>query len=94
MIKSVKIGGIVYDVVETSGLFDESTKLNGHIEYQKTKIELESNMSAQCKKVILFHEILHGIMTQAGLENDEKLVEILAYGLVGVLQDNPELVTL
>lgn len=94
MIKSVKIGGIVYDVKVTPNLCSDTVRLNGHIKHDQTLIELDEAMSAQCMKVVLFHEILHGIANQAGIEDDEKMVEVLAFGIVGVLQDNPELVSL
>lgn len=87
----ISIGGIVYDVKFEDKLFCDTTKINGHIKYSTTEILVENNLSEQIKRVTVWHEIIHGILTQAAIEHEEKLVEVLAYGLTGVIQDNPEL---
>jgi hypothetical protein len=89
---TVKIGPMVYEVVEEKGLttFDGDKKLSGHIIYDSRQIRIEAQLSEQSKRQILWHEILHGILTQAGieLEDVEKSVDVLAFGIMGVLQDN------
>jgi len=93
-VKQVKIGGILYRVEYIERLLNQekAVKLNGHILYNPCLIMVESENDEQMQKITVLHEILHGILTHAGIEDDfEKQVEILAYGLFGVIQDNPDL---
>lgn len=92
-VSKVRIGGIVYDVLEVENLLDDSkaTKINGQIKYNTTEILIEKNLSEQAKEVTLWHEIIHGIIIQASMEQEEKLIEVLGYGIFGVLQDNPDI---
>ena len=90
--RHVKIGPMVYAVVEEKGLVDgdKSRKLDGHIRYNDCQIAVEAGMSPQAKRQTIWHEIVHGILTQAGYtKQGETMVDALAYGIMGVLQDNP-----
>lgn len=90
----IKIGGLDYELIEEYNLCaeDGTKRLNGHIIYDKCQIKVDQNLNQQVKAVTVWHEVLHGILTQAGVEeHDEKLIEILSYGIVQVLRDNPEL---
>lgn len=91
--KTVIIGGIVYNVAEVLRLLDDDgiKKLNGNINYTNTKINIESEMSDQRKMNTLWHEVIHGIFDHAGLEVDEKIVEVAANGICGFVQENPEM---
>lgn len=92
---AVLIGGIVYDVQYVERLIsdDKTTKLNGHILYNPCKVYVEAENDEQMQAVTVLHEILHGILTQAGRnEHEEKDVEVLAYGLFNVLRSNPSLI--
>ena len=90
----IKIGGIDYEVEEVQNLCAEDgiKRLNGHIIYDSCKIKLDAGLNPQVKNVCLWHEILHGILTHAGItDHDEAHIEALSYGLVQVLRDNLEL---
>ena len=91
--KSVKIGGIVYDIVEVERLLDADNhdKLDGQIKYNKSEISIEKNMSDQIKISTLWHEVIHGILMQADVEVEEKLITILGFAICGFVQDNKEL---
>jgi hypothetical protein len=93
--KSVKIAGIVYQVRLVTNLLDndERVKLNGCIKYGISEIQIEKKLSDQVKQVTLWHEVIHGILSQAEIEHDEKLVEVLGYGICGFIQDNPGVIT-
>ena len=94
-VRSIKIGGLSFRVEFVQRLLsdDGNTKLNGHIRYGPCLIQVEIENNEQVQKITVLHEIMHGILTQAGIEEDhEKLVEILAYGLFGVLINNPDFV--
>jgi len=94
MIESVKIGGITYPISRVDDLRDESQKLDGWIRYRPYSIQLDSGIGEQGERVVLWHEILHGILTQAGIsyeDEHESVLDALAYGISQVLQDNPVL---
>jgi hypothetical protein len=88
--KQVKIGPLLYEVTEEARVANES--LWGQIVYAEAKIELNPGMTAQHRRITLWHEVLHGMLIQGGIrEHDERILDVLAHGIVGVLQDNPEL---
>ena len=94
----VRIGPIDYDLVEVDRLLDSggTSKLSGHIKYTQTSVEIEVGLSEQAKVQTIWHEIIHGILTQSGLNeqsNDERLVEILANGVMSAVRDNAWLVS-
>lgn len=93
-IHSIKIGAITYDVMIVYRLFgDGDKKLDGQITYSMPKIELDGNLSPVMRRQVLWHEIIHGILTQAGRQSEvsEGAVDALAYGIFGVVKDNPEI---
>lgn len=87
----VKIGPIRFRVEEVKGLTDPegSHKLNGNILYNACKIRIEQEMDPQQKAVCVWHEVIHGILSLADVDHDEKIPEVLAYGIVAALEDNP-----
>ena len=88
--KSIKIGPVVYEVTVDNRVANES--MWGQIVYAESKIELNPGMSAQHRSITLWHEIIHGMLIQGGIrEHDERIMDVLAHGIVGVLKDNPEL---
>jgi hypothetical protein len=88
--QQIKIGPIVYEVSEENRVASES--MWGQIVYAESKIELNPGMNAQHRTITLWHEVLHGMLLQGGIrEHDERILDVLAHGIVGVLRDNPEL---
>lgn len=66
--------------------------IGGEIDDATCEIHLCEGMAHQRRVVVLMHEVIHGILSNAGLDDhDEQMVEALAVGLVDVLQRNPEL---
>ncbi len=90
--KSIRIGGVEYEVVYTENLRDGNNLLYGLINYDDCTISLSTTdgNSHQHQCVTLLHEILHGIRNHAGAEikNEEAVVDMFAKGLYQVLQDN------
>lgn len=100
MVRKLRIGAVLYIVRLISDLHyvdAEGRKrgLNGHILHDTGEIKIEVGNCVDVQVVTLWHEALHGILTVAG-HNDqpEGLIEPLAYGLVALIRDNPELITL
>lgn len=96
-IPSVKIGPMRYPISEVDDLhdFDGDKRIDlwGHIKHSNTQIELRSSLSDQRKLQVLWHEILHGILSDAGYgEHNEQHLDALATGLIQLLRDNPQLV--
>lgn len=92
MRSAVKIGPIVYKICMIEGLVSEGTKLFGEVKHDVCEIRVEARNDLQQARQTLWHEIVHVILSQAGLAKDakrEELVDPLAYGVMGVLQDNP-----
>lgn len=91
-ITSIKIGAITYEVIVVERLLgDNDKKLDGQITYSIPKIELDGNLSPVMRRQVLWHEIIHGILTQAGRQDEvsEGAVDALAYGIFGVINGNP-----
>jgi hypothetical protein len=87
--KEILIGGIYYDVVIVENLrSDEGVKLDGHIVYGRNEIRLEATLSEQAKWQVMLHEVVHGILSQAGQDMKDEAVDALAYGVLGFVQGN------
>jgi hypothetical protein len=88
----VTVGPVTFDVKIVPDLVDEidGQKLNAQISYDHALITVEENLNPQVQALAVMHEAVHAILTQAGYDDhDEKLVELLAYGITGLIQDNP-----
>ena len=92
--KTMVIGPCEFTVDFVDKLLDDdnSTKLNGHIRWDETTIEIENSTSYQTKMLILMHEIIHGCDHYSDAELTEKQVELIANQLMCVLKNNPEFV--
>lgn len=90
--ESVRIGGVEYPVRYTENLNNGYNMAYGHISYEDCTIELAENRAVahEHRCIILWHEILHGIVNHFGMEieNEEELVDKFSKGIYQVLQDN------
>lgn len=89
----VKIGPLTYTVVEVDELAgEESGDLMGDASYEKSRIRLERTLPPDVKQIVLWHEILHGILHNADKrDHDEEYIDIISTGIVQILQDNRHL---
>ena len=84
-----RVGSVDYTVKEVDGLHDGGQELLGWVTYHDNLIRLDSNASAIRKQNTLVHELVHAMLYEAGIEDqDEDLVTRLAHVLHGVLRDN------
>ena len=91
--KKIRIGAIDYTIEMVTDLRDGDRGLNGWIRYNDSKVMLDDEMEPQAEYITLWQEILHGLLTQAGMaKQDERIVEVLSHGIVMVIRDNPWLV--
>ena len=92
MIDKIKIGGIIFKIKCVKKLIGaNNVKYDGWVKHSKSHIKIEKNLEIQCYLQTLFHEIFHAIFTHLGREDDEKTVDSLAYSMLQVLRDNPQL---
>lgn len=91
MIDKVKIGAITYDITRDATLAD--TGYSGQIRFHRCQIAIGGDMHPAAAQQVLWHEIIHGIMQQAGINKQpESLVDAISYGVLQVLRDNPGIV--
>lgn len=89
--KSVRIGGVEFNVVVEPRLNDGRVLLAGQIRYMDCEIAIAKDCSHEYQCLSLWHEIMHGIEEQAQLdlgEKREQIIEAFARGVYQVLQDN------
>lgn len=93
MIQEVKVGPIIYTVKEVDAIREGANEYDGMIYYNEARIEVDQGLDHQFERVVLMHEIMHAVLKQAGqASGDEKLITALGYGLVDLIQQNPELI--
>ena len=96
--KKLRVGICDYTIMEVPDLKDEKgNELYGRHSQNRLTIEIGSlNPTPYITLDTLIHEILHSIYNQYALrekgEPEERVVSVIATGMVSVLRDNPELV--
>lgn len=89
MLDKIKIGGVEYTIKEVPYITD-TTNLIGRVEHLTATIEVLNYLNPQIKLQVILHEILHTILHQADThpEDEEHIVDVIASGLVGIIQNN------
>ena len=97
-IKIVRIGGVDFEARSNPEL-SISANACGRISVNLSRIEVEPSMSPQHQAQTILHEIVHGIIRTSSLgdvlqnsNDEERFVDGLAYGLLQVIRDNPDLI--
>lgn len=96
--KRIKIGCVNYKVRPMDDLHKVNEGgvklwLHGHILLADSEIRIATDQSDDIKLVTAWHEILHGILHNAGQANQpEGFIEAISFGIVQVIRDNPKLV--
>ena len=88
---TINILGLEY-TVERVPYISKNEYLTGEIDFIGQKILIDGGISAEKEKVVLLHEVLHGICEGLGLDdlnNDETLIQSLSTALHQCLKDNP-----
>lgn len=88
----LKIGPIQYAVVLekklTSSHDGEEVPLFGMVNFKHSRISIDRDLSPQMRWQCLWHEIIHVLYEQLGLDNSEGQVDGLAYKMLELLLDN------
>jgi len=97
-IKIIRIGGVDFELRVNPEL-SIAAGACGRICVNVSRIEVEPSMSQQHQAQTILHEIVHGIIRTSRLDNvlqnsddEERFVDGLAYGLLQVVRDNPDLI--
>jgi outer membrane receptor protein involved in Fe transport len=90
--ESVRIAGVEFEVKYVPNLNNGTNLAYGYIDYENSTISLSDTNGTEHQRrcQILWHEILHGIRENNGMEieNEEAVVDMFARGIYQVLQDN------
>jgi hypothetical protein len=88
--QTITIGAIEYAVKPVQNLHSSNGDLYGQISYSAMEIQVDDQYT-DCQRTpfILWHEVLHGILEQAGIDVKENVIVSLGYGVVEALKDNP-----
>lgn len=86
--RTIKIGGLIYKVEQTKDLQGKDGDW-GNISYKETTIHLDDNLTNQLTNQTLIHEITHGVLEEAGYEEqEEEMANRIGKVLYQVLLDN------
>jgi hypothetical protein len=92
--ESIRIAGVEYEIEIKPNIMNGATASYGYIDYDNSVIQLSDTFGVGHQKrcQILWHEILHGIRENNGMEieNEEAVVEMFSKGIYQVLQDNAQ----
>ena len=87
--KNIRLGIYDFDLAVQEGLTgDEGQPLLGEIKYGQQTIRVEYNQTQAAMAVVLLHEAIHGLYTNADLPQNERTITLLAYGMAQFLRDN------
>lgn len=85
---SINVAGINYEVKEVEGINDRFNTL-GMVNYARSMIEIDSDMSKSKLEQTFIHEVLHACFYEAGIEEqDEDVINRVGIVLYQVLKDN------
>lgn len=90
--KSVKVGGVTYNVKLVEYLpHEEVGNKWGECDYQRSTIKIWEGLSPEKKEQTFIHELTHAIAHEAGIdEQDEDLINRFALVAYQVVKDNVE----
>ena len=87
--KQIRIGAYDYSLmVQEDLLSDRHETLLGEIKYNQQEIRIELNQTQQSKAIVLLHEVVHGILSNSGIKQNEKTVDQVSQGIAMFLRDN------
>ncbi|MEK6882319.1 MAG: hypothetical protein AABY22_22055 [Nanoarchaeota archaeon] len=84
----VKVGAHEYDIKFELDPSNDNDSCFGCISYKKLLIGIDPNYKQSQQEETFFHEVLHAIYHQLGLEDTEKSIQSIAHSFYEVLKDN------
>jgi hypothetical protein len=90
----IKVGCIRYPVAFVKGLkSSDGHRMDGLSNASDKYIKVCLDIPKDIQRLTLLHEVVHMLFIHAGKKVSEETVEALSYELLGLLQENPELIT-
>lgn len=101
-IDEIYISPLTYNLVfEDEPKMTPDGEYSGYTDNENLKIVIKKSLAKGKMEVTILHEILHGILIQAGLnlsEDDdsfyEQMIEVLSHSLYALIKNNPKLIKL
>lgn len=101
-IKEIYISPLTYKLIfEDEPKMEPDGEYSGYTDNDNLKIVIKKSLAAGKMEVVILHEILHGILIQAGLnlsdDEDkfyEQMVEIMSHSLYALIKNNPNFIKL
>lgn len=95
----IRVGAFDYELVYFDNEVVEKEeggdqyKLFGNIDFETMTINVWKGLHPQVVPQVILHEIVHGILRNAGYEDhSEELINAITNGLISLSRDNPSLV--
>lgn len=90
--KKVKVGGWEYSIRLVPNLLAEDgfSKLAGSVYGSENRIDIEKNMSVEKQWQVLWHELLHAFLSNAGYHDahSESIIDAISMQITWVLSQN------
>lgn len=87
----IRIQGLEYRVEWVPVLSDGINRLLGEIRHTELRIRLDAEQNQQRAAVTLWHEIVHAVIEQSGLnlgDMEERVADTMAFAVYQILEDN------
>lgn len=95
----INIDPVVYDVQYVDNPNYDEDEIFGYIDTENNVIKIKKGLDNTRKKIILLHEVFHGMLLKCGLnlkeEDDdmfEQIIECLSHSTLSLINHNPELI--
>mgnify|MGYP007041251774 CR=1 FL=1 len=88
--QTIEILGVPYRLKHVDTISREELRI-GEIDFLRQEILLLNGLEKEIERVTLWHEVIHGIFSQLGFEDEavnEHLIQSLANALYQVLKEN------
>lgn len=94
MIKQIRVGPQTFDVIMKSEIKKgDDSNFTARVIFDQSEMWVLKGMDAFSTCQSEWHEIVHIILAHAKIKkHNERLVEVMANGIMQVLKDNPEFV--
>lgn len=91
--KTINIGPLILSIERQENIVYNGEPLAGMYSPVEEKIYLEKELTPRFEAVVLMHEIMHGVLQQLGLSDEEGDVDRWAYFLLTFIKSNPNLIS-
>lgn len=91
----IKVGPFTYNIIIEEGAALNDSPASGYIDYDKSEIHIEKELSEDCRKTTLIHELIHAILFCSGIDDSNKeihkVIDIISIGILDILIRNKQL---